>query len=39
MGNSQVLDSCGIQETAPEKESAAVELPRFEVRKNTYKLF
>jgi len=33
------MDSCAIQGTAPEKESAAVELPRFKVRKNPYNLF
>jgi len=33
------MDSCAIQGTAAEKESAAVELPRFKVRKNAYNQF
>lgn len=39
MGNSQVMDSCAIRGAAPEKEIAAVELPRFKARKIAYKLF
>jgi len=38
MGNSQVIDS-PIERTAPERESAAVELPRFKVHKIAYNLF
>jgi hypothetical protein len=34
-----VTDSCAIQGTVPEKEKAAVELPRFKARKIPYNLF